>query len=163
MMLNNDRKIDAFFENARLLQDEMQIIPLLYGSLGLEYLTKENLGADDIDILIPEIYLAEQWSVFRTMLERNRYRLIDAHEHTFEKNGVHLSYARLEELEPFAGISVPDIAILEANHIQFRLLTLEQYLKVYSASSKDGYRLNVKEKKDQEKIDLICSQLGDGK
>ena len=37
-------KIDAFFENARLLHQEMQIIPLLYGSLGLEYLTKENLG-----------------------------------------------------------------------------------------------------------------------
>ena len=65
-----------------------------------------------------------------------------------------------EELEPFAGISESDIAIFEANHIQFRLLTLEQYLKVYTASSKDGYRMNVKEKKDQEKIDLIYSQLG---
>lgn len=153
-------KIDAFFENARLLHQEMQIIPLLYGSLGLEYLTKENLGADDIDILIPEIYLAEQWSVFRAMLERNGYRLIDVHEHTFEKDGIHFSYACLEELEPFAGISESDIAIFEANHIQFRLLTLEQYLKVYTASSKDGYRMNVKEKKDQEKIDLIYSQLG---
>ena len=158
-MLNHDRKIDAFFENAGLLQEEMQIVPLLYGSLGLEYLTKENLGADDIDILIPEIYLAEQWSVFRAMLERNGYRLIDAHEHTFEKNGIHLSYARLEELEPFSGISVPDILILEANHILFRLLTLEQYLKVYTASSQDGYRMNVKEKKDQEKIDFICSRM----
>ena len=153
-------KIDAFFENARLLQEKMQIVPLLYGSLGLEYLTKENLGADDIDILIPEIYLAEQWSVFRAMLERNGYRLIDVHEHTFEKDGIHFSYACLEELEPFTGISESDIAIFEANHIQFRLLTLEQYLKVYTASSKDGYRMNVKEKKDQEKIDLIYSQLG---
>ena len=156
-------KIDAFFENAGLLHREMQIVPLLYGSLGLEYLTKENLGADDIDILIPEIYLAERWSVFRAILERNGYRLIDEHEHTFEKNGIHFSFARLEELKPFAGISVPDIPILEANHIQFRLLTLEQYLKVYTASAKDGYRINVKEKKDQEKIDLIRSHLGDGK
>lgn len=156
-------KIDAFFENARLLHQEMQIVPLLYGSLGLEYLTKENLGADDIDILIPEVYLAEQWSVFRTMLERNGYRLIDKHEHTFEKNGIHLSYARLEELESFAGIGILDIPILEANHIWFQLLTLAQYLKVYTASAKDGYRMNVKEKKDQEKIDLIRSHLGDGK
>ena len=153
-------KIDAFFENARLLQEKMQIVPLLYGSLGLEYLTQEHLSADDIDILIPEIYRAEQWSVFRAMLERNGYRLIDVHEHTFEKDGIHFSYACLEELELFAGISESDIAIFEANHIQFRLLTLEQYLKVYTASSKDGYRMNVKEKKDQEKIDLIYSQLG---
>lgn len=153
-------KMDAFFENARLLQEEMQIVPLLYGSLGLEYLTEENLSADDIDILVPEIYLSEQWVVFRTMLERNGYRLIDEHEHTFEQNGIHLSYARLEELEPFAGIVISDIPILEANHIRFRLLTLEQYLKVYTASAKDGYRMNVKEKKDQEKIDFIRSRLG---
>ena len=153
-------KIHAFIENARLLQEEMQITPLLYGSLGLEYLTKEKLSADDIDILIPEIYLTEQWAAFRAMLERNGYCLIDEHEHTFDKNGVHLSYARLEELESFVGIAVPDILILEADNIRFRLLTLEQYLKVYTASSKDGYRMNVKEKKDQEKIDFIRSRLG---
>lgn len=153
-------KIDAFFENARLVQEKMQIVPLLYGSLGLEYLTKENLSADDIDILIPEIYLSEQWSAFRAMLERNDYHLIDEHEHTFEKNGIHISYARMEELESFAGISVSDIPVLEANHIRFRLLTLAQYLGVYTASSKDGYRMNVKEKKDMEKIDFIRSRLG---
>jgi hypothetical protein len=153
-------KIDTFFENARLLQEQMQIVPLLYGSLGLEYLTSENLSADDIDILIPGVYLSDQWAVFCAMLERNGYRLINEHEHTFEKDGIHLSYARLEELESFAGIAVPDIPILEVNHIQFRLLTLEQYLRVYTASSKDGYRLNVKEKKDQEKIDVILTHLG---
>lgn len=153
-------KIDAFFENARLLQEKMQIVPLLYGSLGLEYLTKENLSADDIDVLIPGVYLSEQWAAFRAIVERNGYRLIDEHEHTFEKNGIHISYARLEELESFAGIGISDIPILEANHIRFRLLTLDQFLKVYTASSKDGYRMNVKEKKDQEKIDLILTHLG---
>ena len=162
-MLSHNFKIDAFFENVRLLQGEMQIVPLLYGSLGLEYLTKENLGADDIDILIPEIYLSEQWAAFRAMLERNGYCLIDEHEHTFVKNGISFSYARLEELEPFAGIYISDIPILKANSIQFRLLTLDQYLKVYTASSKDGYRRDVKEKRDQEKIDLIRSQLGNAK
>jgi len=34
-------------------------------------------------------------------------------------------------------------------------LSLEQYLKVYTASSKDGYRMNVKNKQDTEKIGLI--------
>ncbi len=159
IMSMQDTKINAFFENTRLLQEEMQIIPLLYGSLGLEYLTKESLSADDIDILIPGKFLSEQWRAFRAMLERNGYCLIDAHEHTFEKNGIHFSYARLEELESFAGIAMTDIQVLEANYSQFRLLTLEQYLKVYTASSKDGYRMNVKEKKDQEKIDFIRSRM----
>ena len=94
-------KIDAFFENARLLQEKMQIVPLLYGSLGLEYLTKENLSADDIDVLIPGVYLSEQWAALRAMLERNGYRLIDEYEHTFENNGIHFSYTRLDELDLF--------------------------------------------------------------
>lgn len=152
-------KIDAFFENARLLQEKMQIVPLLYGSLGLEYLTKENLSADDIDILIPGVYLSEQWAAFRAMLERNGYFLIDEYEHTFEKNGIHISYASLEELGSFAGIAAEDISIVEGQGVWFLLLTLEQYLKVYSASSKDGYRRDVKEKKDWEKIDFIQSRL----
>lgn len=93
------------------------------------------------------------------MLERNGYRLIDEYEHTFDKNGIHISYASLEELEPFAGVAAEDIPIVEEQGVRFLFLTLEQYLKVYSASSKDGYRRDVKEKNDQEKIDFIRSRL----
>ncbi len=35
--------------------------------------------------------------------------MIDAHEHTFEKRGVHGSFAALEELETFAGVPIPEI------------------------------------------------------
>ena len=152
-------KIDVFFENARWLNEELQIAPLLYGSLGLEHLTKESLSADDIDILIPESYLSGSWPMFRGMLEGKGYCLVDEHEHTFEKDGIHVSYARLEELEPFAGIFVADIPVMEIDHVRFRLLSLEQYLKVYTASAKDGYRLAVKEKKDLEKIAFIRSRI----
>ena len=31
-----------FFENAKLLYDKFGIVPLMYGSLGLEYITNEN-------------------------------------------------------------------------------------------------------------------------
>lgn len=36
-------KKTMFFENAKLLYDRFGIIPLMYGSLGLEYITNENL------------------------------------------------------------------------------------------------------------------------
>ena len=45
-------KKSIFFENAKLLSDKLAIIPLMYGSLGLEYITDQSLNADDIDILI---------------------------------------------------------------------------------------------------------------
>ena len=67
------------------------------------------ISADDIDVLLPETWLSEQWSAFQTLLQAEDWRLIDAHEHTFEKRGVHCSFAALEELETFAGVPIPEI------------------------------------------------------
>lgn len=157
--ISNGDKNQLFWENARLLSEEFKIIPLLYGSLGLEYLTGENLNADDVDILIPQVYLSDKWDNFRAVLEDNGYVLVDEHEHTFEKYGVHCSYASMEELKTFADISADEIRTITAEGVDFRVLTLQQYLKVYSASSKDGYRKDVRNKKDAEKIALIRKYL----
>lgn len=148
-----------FFENAKLLTEKFGIIPLMYGSLGLEYITGKSLDADDIDILIPETFLNEHWSEFKSFLMDRGYILIDEHEHTFQKDDVFYSYASVEELESFAGINISDIRLATNDDVQFSLLSLEQYLTIYMASSKDGYRINVREKKDQEKIEFIENQL----
>ena len=48
--MENNGKMGLFLQNARLLSDTLGIVPLLYGSLGLEYLSGDDLAADDIDI-----------------------------------------------------------------------------------------------------------------
>ena len=148
-------KVSSFFENARLMQESLGIVPLMYGSLGLEYLTGQSLSADDIDILIPGIYVGEKWDALKFFLQTHGYTLIDEHEHEFEKVGVHYAYARIEELESFAGICPTDITQRDEDGVRFLLLSLEQYLRVYTASAKDGYRINTRNKKDHEKIRLI--------
>ena len=148
-----------FFENAKLLNDKLHIIPLMYGSLGLEYATQESLNSDDIDILIPNVFINDSWNIFKNVLEDNGYVLIDEHEHTFIKNGVCFSYASIEELETFARINLTDIECKLDFGTKFKLLSLEQYLKVYTASSKDGYRVNVRQKKDADKILFIQKHL----
>ena len=152
-------KKQCFFENAKLLGEKFGIISLMYGSLGLEYITNENLNADDIDILISEVFVTERWEEFKSFLEIKGYVLLDEHEHTFEKNGIAYSYASIEELETFVGIELSDIKERCDSGIKFRLLSLEQYLKVYRASAKDGYRITVREKKDNNKISFIEKQL----
>ena len=152
-------KKQAFFENAKLLFDKMEITPLMYGSLGLEYITGENLNADDIDMLIPVVYINEKWNEFKAVLLDEGYTLYDEHEHTFRKNDICYSYAQIEELESFAGISLSEIEIHHKEGIHFGLLSLEQYLKVYLASAKDGYRVNVRQKKDSDKIAFIEKHL----
>ena len=81
--------------------------------------------------MIPEAFLDEEWNDVVTVMNDNGYALYDLHEHAFEESGVY-----------------------------YYLLDLQDYLKVYSASSKDGYRKNIKDKKDEEKIKLINKALG---
>ena len=152
-------KFNLFLENARLLSDKFGIVPLLYGSLGLEYLTGDVLGADDIDILIPRVFITDRWYEFKALLEAQEYVLVDEHEHTFVRDGVAYSYADIEDLEPFAGINTETIEMHEVDGVRFMLLSLEQYLVVYQKSSKDGYRVNVRQKKDADKIRFIESKL----
>ena len=152
-------KFNLFLENARFLSDKFGIVPLLYGSLGLEYLTGDALCSDDIDILVPRVFITERWHEFKAGLEENGYVLVDEHEHTFERDGVAYSYADIEDIEPFAGIRMKDIEMREADGVRFLLLSLEQYLAVYQKSSKDGYRVNVRQKKDADKIRFIESKL----
>ena len=152
-------KFNLFLENARFLSDKLGIVPLLYGSLGLEYLTDDDLGADDIDILVPCVSITERWHEFKSFLEVQGYALRDEHEHTFVRDGVAYSYADIEDLESFAGIHAEDIEMHETDGVSFLMLSLEQYLVVYKKSSKDGYRVNVRQKKDAHKIRFIESKL----
>ena len=152
-------KFNLFLQNARLLSYNLSIVPLLYGSLGLEYLTGDALGSDDIDILVPRVFITERWHEFKSLLEAQGYVLADEHEHAFVRDCVTYSYADIEDLEVFAGINLEDIEMHEVDGVRFLLLSLEQYLAVYKRSSKDGYRVNVRQKKDADKIRFIESKL----
>ncbi len=153
-------KFNYFLQNAEILNDKFSIVPLLYGSLGLEILTNTSLNADDIDILIPQVFVTgDKWKEFKYFLESHGYTLIDEHEHTFCKDGVDYSYASIDGLKEFADIDVCDIEIRNISGTKFMLLSLEQYLKVYQKSSLDGYRMNVKEKQDNQKIEFIKKKM----
>ena len=155
--MNNDNKIklDKFIENALLIKSELNFTCLLYGSLGLSTLIKQEIICDDIDILIPEQFLYNNWNSLYNLLYKNGYELIDLHEHTFVKDNIKYSYASIENLKVFANIDLDDI---KSNDV-YKILDLNQYLKVYQASLKDGYRQNNKNKNDLEKINIIISNL----
>lgn len=152
-------KFSLFLSNAALLQQHFAVVPLLYGSLGLEYRAGISLGADDIDILIPDVFITGRWPEFRAFLEQNGFTLADEHEHEFEKDGVTYAYAGIGGLGSFAGFPLSEVGTAEAEGVRFLLLSLEQYLKVYTASSRDGYRIHVREKKDLDKITLLKKLL----
>ena len=55
-------KKKEFLYIAELLNKQLHIVPLLFGSLGLEQRLHTDLDADDIDVLVPEAFLNEEWN-----------------------------------------------------------------------------------------------------
>ncbi len=119
--------------------------------MGLERRSCSDLNADDIDILIPEKLLSDDWKMIEDLMNSEHYALFNAEEHEFVKSNVHIAYAAIESLVSFAGVDISAIPIVTDVGIQYYLLELSDYLKVYQASSKDGYRKNVKNKLDNHK------------
>ena len=152
-------KYAEFVRIAKLLNEDLQIKPLLFGSLGLERRLDTDLNADDIDVLVPERFVGGDWDRLLALMTAQGYSLYDQQEHAFEKDGVSVAFASLESLEPFAGVDIAAIPTVTDSGAEYLLLGLEDYLKVYQASSKDGYRRDVKNKQDQAKIDLIINRL----
>lgn len=146
---------DTFLFLTRRLNEDLGIIPLLYGSLGLEAITDAELFPLDIDLLIPEVHLTDGWSELERRMASYGYGLVDLHEHEFANGRTKAAFARLEELETFAGIRPDALETVNREGALFRQLTLEQFLRVYRRSSQDGYRSTKKSGKDDDKIRLI--------
>ena len=148
-------KYFEFLHIASLINQIFDTTPLLFGSLGLEQRLNKSLNADDIDVLVPEIILKTSWDKLIETMEHDGYHLCNVREHEFIKNGIRVAFAPIEGLEAFAQVDISSIPLIEENGIRYYLLALEDYLNVYRESSKDGYRKNVKNKQDQQKIELI--------
>lgn len=144
---------------AEVLNKSFNFNPLLFGSLGLEQRLNTDLHADDIDILVPEHYLQGGWTELCGVMKDLGYELYDLHEHAFRKNGCSAAFASIESLVPFADVDITAIPCIQDGSAAYLLLELQDYKKVYQASTKDGYRIHKKEKKDYEKLALIEQAL----
>lgn len=165
-----NEKLNAFYDLARKINRKFSVIPLLYGSLGLQTMVGEDIAPEDIDLCVPQhLYYADrQWDdLLRFMLE-DGWTLTDAHEHAFCKDGVKVGVGLIDgrreggipSVEAFTGIDPAEIPIVQAGSAVFRRLTLEQYLVAYRHSVRDSYRFDHNNGKDLAKIALIERLLG---
>ncbi|MBF0786581.1 MULTISPECIES: phosphoribosylanthranilate isomerase [unclassified Streptococcus] len=158
----------SFLEIAEQL-NKVGIVPLLMGSLGLEIRTGEVWTPQDIDIHVPsdprgweapDESRIDQFDVLNQIMENLGYRLVDRHEHEFQKEGLSVEFGGMNSLPEFAGIPLKDLQVEVQDGVSFYLPTLEQYLKIYQASSKDSYRAENNNQKDFAKIDYLKQMLG---
>lgn len=154
-MLSQKNKYNEFIEVCRIINEKLGVTPVLFGSLGLEVLTSSDFYADDIDVLVPEIYLNNNWGKLKKVVEKLGYIFIDLHEHEFKKNDVKLAFGVEESLIDFADVDYGKLEIIRDGSARFKLLDPNEYLKVYNKSYKDSYRRDKNNGKDRIKIKFL--------
>jgi phosphoribosylanthranilate isomerase len=65
----------------------------------------------------------------------------------------------IDTLPSFAGVSLDELEVNKLEGTKFLTPSIEAYLKIYIASSKDSYRANNNNHKDLEKIEYLRKQL----
>ena len=160
-------KLNEFLNIAKKLNDK-NIVPLLMGSLGLEFVTHKNWNSRDIDIHIkgdprgwkaPDDERIDDWESIELLMEELGYTLIDLHEHEFNKDNFFVEYGVIDTLPSFANVSLKELERNKIKGVEFYTPSMEGFLKIYLASSKDGYRAGNNNNKDFEKIEYLKEQL----
>lgn len=154
---------ESFLSVTAHLNRELSIIPVLYGSLGLGRAIKMMQDVGDVDLLIPAGFLTDRWNELMVTMQRLQFVVVDVHEHAFQHGTDIVAFADEESLFPFAGINPSMLPVSTVDDIRFKELTPTDYLAVYQASQRDGYRQAKRGKRDAEKIILVKQflQLGD--
>lgn len=131
-------QINEFLKITQQL-NQLAIIPLLMGSVGLEIVTQKDLQAQDIDIHVPgtkggwEIPAENQihqWCAIISVIESLGYQLADLHEHEFVKDDLSVGFASVNTLPTFAGIELSDLILKQQDNLSYYLLSSEQFLSV---------------------------------
>lgn len=161
----NQQFFDEFIDITREL-NRYEKKPLLIGSLGLEFVIKKDWNPSDIDIHLPgdprgweapdedRIY---DFDIIQSVMENLGYELVDLHEHEFKKGDKSVEIGSMDSTGEFAGIDLNELIEIQYDGAIFLLPTLEQFLKVYEASSKDSYRNDNNNDKDFDKIKYLKS------
>lgn len=140
---------------SRLFNQKLDIVPVLYGSLGLGRITGIDFSPQDIDILVPLTYLEEKWQLLQETMEQLGYMLVNLQEHEFIKNDIKVGFAFMEDLLVFAEVDYTSLNVFEDTDSQYYFLNISDYIKVYSKSLQDGYRRTKNNNKDLNKIDIL--------
>lgn len=162
-----NHKFAEFIKIAKKL-NEIEIIPLLMGSVGLEVITGKCWDAQDLDIHVPgdkrgwEVppeKSIHNWNDILKIMNSLEYILVDLHEHEFSKEGLSVEFGIIDTLPNFAGVQLKDLEIHHMGNVKYYLLNPEQYLSVYKSSSCDSYRADKNNNKDFRKIDFLIGMI----
>jgi hypothetical protein len=135
------------------------INPILYGSVAVSLYIGPFKEFGDIDFLVPGDLLTDHWSNFQDTLKTMGFTLLNEREHEFENDSnVKLGFASEDILLRDNIITnIDQIIQLATGSVTIRTLSAGALQLAYKFSKKDGYRKEVRGKKDEAILHLLSS------
>ncbi len=117
---------------------------ILYGSLGVSVYLGNFRDFDDIDLLVEDKNVEGEWSRLKEIMAKQGFDISDEHEHEFKNTeGVKVAFASQNVLVE-DNICDPnkDLVTVQVDDVTVRTITPEAFIKAYTFSSTDGYRID---------------------
>ncbi|MDO8507366.1 MAG: hypothetical protein Q7S53_02255 [bacterium] len=123
-----DKKFESFLKIAKAFNSH-QIVPTLYGSLGLYRVLDQTGEVNDIDIIIPAIYLSDKWDELIEIMAEAGYKQDSTFPHEFVNGGTRVGFESDADL--YADINPENFNITQVDNVEFKELKAEEYLASY--------------------------------
>jgi len=159
MNTNNEEKFKIFLEITKSLNKRFNIIPVLYGSLGLSRVIEKDIVVNDIDILVPNGFIKNRWKDLFELMVNSGFELKNEREHEFVRKSHVVAFATDNDLTEKSGEKPENLEISTEGHVKFKQLTPELYFNVYQSVLTDGYRQEKRGSADKDKIEMIKEYL----
>lgn len=149
-----------FNEVGMAIQHRFRFIPILAGDFALQKRLNITNNANEIRMLIPDIYLDKHWQRICNLMILRSFTENTSMIHSFSRNGITVSFASIEEFVNMTGISTKKLP-REFSTFTYYLPDLSQFLTYYnlllSASTNDAEKTkqNIEEISNALKLQTI--------
>lgn len=168
-----ESKMELFFRISELL-NSLGIVPMLFGSMGLEHRLNVDLNVQDLDVsILKSDFIKNKYKIRKLMLDSGYELLQESNMSlTFYIDGIEVEFYYFDKdecgnilidvksLSDIAVLSLNGVEVFHKGSVSYMLPSLPDYLKIYTAFSKSLIRKQMgKCDKDLQKIRLIQEAL----
>ncbi|PIZ98743.1 MAG: hypothetical protein COX77_03555 [Candidatus Komeilibacteria bacterium CG_4_10_14_0_2_um_filter_37_10] len=141
---------------------KLNIKPVIYGSFGVSYYLGNFKQFGDLDLLVEDKFIDNDWEEFNTFLSSHNFVLINRREHEFLLDNFKIGFAK-KSIFVKDGIIKDYTDLVKYGKVDAYTLRPEHFLAAYRFSLKDGYRVTNRFKRDQEIINKITEYIKENK
>lgn len=120
----------VFEEAVKILNEDFNVIPIVYGSYCLELVMKESFNANDVDMLVPNEFFSQRYGLINKFT-LNGFEYIEKEVICFVRNNIEVELAKKDDWLNYAKTRDEDLILVEEDGLKYYLLNLESLSKLY--------------------------------